>query len=134
MLHKKPVMLKELEIGLTAASAGIFGWVAVALRRVAQKQMTWRVMASSLMLAAAVGFITGTLLNYAMPTLPTSVVSAICTPIGAACDFWMLRYMGFLAAAADRLETKVLDSIGEPDPHEPENDTDTSNQQPENEQ
>ena len=110
-----PEYLQKL---IPSVLAAIFGWLFISLPKVARRSMTWTVMLASIGLAGVVGFITGSIVSYFLPSLPPEMVCSLGAVAGAYCDQWMNRFMQLSSRAADRLEEVVLERIGDTEPIE----------------
>ena len=108
----KPVPAPEMDKYLLYIAAAVFGWIFYSLPKVLKNTMTWTFMLSCIGLAAVVGFISGSILTYLFPKLPSDVACSLCSVLGAGCTYWMDRFTGFAKATADRVEGNILDRLG----------------------
>ena len=101
--------MEILQKAAAAMAAAVLGWLLISVPKVMQRTMSWKLMLSSIGLAAVVGFVANSIIGYWLPSLPEDVKCSIAAVLGARCDQWMVRYSRFVEKAADKMEDMILD-------------------------
>ena len=118
--------MEILNKAIDIIAAAVLGWLLVSLPKVVRNTMSWKIMLSSIGVAAVVGFVTNSIISYAAPSWPQDLRCSIAAIMGAASDKLIIWYTGLAERVADRVEESIMSAMPGDD-HEGAHNNDAEN-------